>query len=119
MLPVHPSGICVSTIAQCPDTTNIARGHRAWPLTSPPSFSLVRWRGGAIYGASVVTISAIRVMMKKEKGTWSVSPACSLRKLNLDRACEGNGFDVCVCVCGYWWLYDGLVGRVILLKVLF
>lgn len=63
--------------------------------------------------------SAIRVVMKKEEGTWSVSPACSLRKLNLDRACEGNGFDVCVCVCGYWWLYDGLVGRVILLKVLF
>lgn len=57
--------------------------------------------------------------MKKEEGTWSVSPACSLRKLNLDRACESNGFDVCVCVCGYWWLYDGLVGRVILLKVLF
>lgn len=98
MLPVHPSGICVSTIAQCPDTTNIARGHRAWPLTSPPSFSLVRWRGGAIYGASVVTISAIRVMMKKEKGTWSVSPACSLRKLNLDRARVTGLVYMCVLV---------------------
>lgn len=43
--------------------------------------------------------SAIRVVMKKEEGTWSVSPACSLRKLNLDRASEGNGFGICVCVC--------------------
>lgn len=41
-----------------------------------------------------------------------MSPACSLRKLNLDRASEGNGFGVRVCVC-----VD--IGCVILLKVLF
>lgn len=34
--------------------------------------------------------------MKKEKGTWSVSPACSLRKLNLDRA-RVTGL-MCVCI---------------------
>lgn len=40
---------------------------------------------------------------EKKRGNveWMVSPACSLRKLNLDRASEGNGFGVRVCVCGY------------------
>lgn len=40
-------------------------------------------------------------MVMKKKREWMVSPACSLRKLNLDRASEGNGFGVRVCVYGY------------------
>lgn len=36
--------------------------------------------------------------MKKEKGTWSVSPACSLRKLNLDRARVTGLVYMCVLV---------------------
>lgn len=42
--------------------------------------------------------SAIRVVMKKEEGTWSVSPACSLRKLNLDRARVTGLVYMCVLV---------------------
>lgn len=83
-------GICVSTIARYHE-------YCTWPSCLAPSLpdrSLERGRH-RLWG--------IDGGDEKKRGNveWMVSPACSLRKLNLDRASEGNGFGVRVCVCGY------------------
>lgn len=83
--------------------STIARYHEycTWPSCLAPSLpdrSLERGRH-RLWGIDGDDLGGD----EKKRGNveWMVSPACSLRKLNLDRASEGNGFGVRVCVCGY------------------